>query len=329
MHIVRSERPDVIHAFDVYACWFGRMAARRIGCSLLLTICGGPNPEGRFPRAFVPQVSRLVLFSEENERFFRAQRRYSRTRLWRIPNRVNEVDTDEAKVRQVRDRLDPARSTVLRVGRFSEFHEATARQCIRLVKSLADEGLPVQLALLGVVQSELVRDALARELGAHGVIVTDPELVRMGSLVLDAGDLIVGTGRGLMEAAARGRVLMVPVHQADSPALVTEANWESLARANFSGRAVPDGWDDAGNRAAIVRALVEVDYRRKLQRFSRLLFERQFSLPAAMPQYLEIYRDPSRDVRQSLLDLAKHWFFLVMRTRRWLASPAAKRPPGI
>ncbi|MBE7503817.1 MAG: glycosyltransferase family 4 protein [Verrucomicrobiales bacterium] len=314
--LVRAERPDVIHAFDTTSYAFARCAARRVGTGLILTICGGQNPTARYPSQFVPRVDRLVLFSEENERFFRGQRRFSRTMIWRIPNRVNEVSCDPEKVARLRGRLERNKPVLLRVGRLGLFHEKTAMQCIRLSERLNAAGHPVQLVLLGHAQNPGVRERLAAALGPHGVIISDPDFVRMGSAVLDAGDVVVGTGRSFMEAAARGRVLLAPVHAGVLPALVTEANWLSLFHANFSGRCVPNGWDEAANFEAIRQVLTDHDCRARLGAFSRSLFEKHFSLESVIDQYLQIYRESRPPQGWDWYDLAKHWFWLVWHSRR-------------
>lgn len=316
--IVRTEKPDVIHAFDTIVYLFSRVAARWCGCGLVLTICGGPNPAGRYPRGYVPLVNRLVLLSEENETFIRSQRRFRKTRVWRIPNRVNEVECDNEKILQVRSRLNASKSVILRIGRFDAFHQKTALQCVRLVRRLSDDGIPAQLVLLGTVQDWQVHNALVEEMGAHGIVITDGDLVKTASAILDVGDLVVGTGRSLMEAASRGRVVLAPVFAASLPALVTETNWRSLFRANFSGRAVPAGWGEDQNYAAISRALTDKAYREQLAAFSRSLFEKHFSLEAAVPQYLAIYRDAKMDEPWRLVDLALHWASVAWRTRRWV-----------
>ncbi len=325
LEIVRAEKPDVIHAFDPIAGAFARAAARRCGCGVVFTKCGGPNPAGRWPYSYYPRVERLVLFSEENERYFRTRRRFRRTRIWRIPNRIQEGTTDAAKVAALRARLDPARPVVLRIGRISTSYARTAEQCVRLARRLAADGVPAQLVFLGAVQDPAVARALLADLGGQGIVVSDPELVAQAAALLDVGDLVVGTGRGLMEAAARGRVLLAPVRNGLLPALVTEANWEPLFAANFSERCELVPWDEERNYAEIRRALADPECRRRRSAFARRLYEEQFALDPVVDRYLEIYREAAPE-RGALVDRAVHWLWLICRTwRRPLAPPQEVR----
>jgi len=325
LEIVRAEKPDVIHAFDPIAGAFARAAARRCGCGVVFTKCGGPNPAGRWPYSYYPRVERLVLFSEENERYFRTRRRFRRTRIWRIPNRIQEGTTDAAKVAALRARLDPARPVVLRIGRISTSYARTAEQCVRLARRLAADGVPAQLVFLGAVQDPAVARALLADLGGQGIVVSDPELVAQAAALLDVGDLVVGTGRGLMEAAARGRVLLAPVRNGLLPALVTEANWEPLFAANFSERCELVPWDEERNYAEIRRALADPECRRRRSAFARRLYEEQFALDPVVDRYLEIYREAAPE-RGALVDRAGHWLWLICRTwRRPLAPPQEVR----
>jgi len=328
MEVVAKEKPDVIHAFDPVSCAFARVASRKAGCGLVLTLCGGPNPAGRFPYSFYPRVPHLVLFSRENERFFRARRRYRKTRIWRIPNRTNEVQSDPAKVAALRARLDPARPVLLRIGRISLTYGKTAEMSIRLVERLRQDGLPVQLVFLGIIQDPRAEAAIRASLGDLGVIVSDADLVARASLVLDAADVVVGTGRGLMEAAARGRVLLVPARTGQLPALIDESNWQEISDANFSERSEIAPWDEDLNYRKIKSALQDQEYRRSLSAFSRRLYEEQFSLARALPQYLELYEAARRPERGRHVDLALHWLSMAWRTHARYSTHEAARPAG-
>ena len=330
MEVVAKEKPDVIHAFDPLSCAFARAASRKAGCGLLLTMCGGPNPSGRFPFSYYPKIPNLVVFSRENERYFLSKRSFRNTRIWRIPNRTNEVQADAQKVAALRTRLDPARLVLLRVGRISLTYGKTAEMSIRLAKRLQEDGLPVQLVFLGIIQDPRAEAAILASLGDHGVIVSDPDLVARASLVLDAADLVVGTGRGLMEAAARGRVLLVPARTGTFPALIDESNWQEIFDANFSERSEIAPWDEELNYRKIKNALLDPECRKRLSAFSRNLFEEQFSLDRVLPQYMALYAAASRPERGRHVDLTLHWISMMWRTHaRWSARgsacPAGKR----
>lgn len=324
LEIARREKPDVIHAFDPIACAFARVAARRLGCGLLLTKCGGPNPAARaYPWSYFPRVPRLVVFSEENEQYFKTRRGFRGTRIWRIPNRIGAVRENPDKVARLRARLDPAQAVLLRIGRISPSYGRTAEMSIRLVKRLVADGIPVQLVFLGAVQNEAAARSIVDRLGSHGTVISDPDLVAQASAVLDAGDLVVGTGRGLMEAAARGRILLLPARSGQLPALVDESNWREFFDANFSERSRVAAWDEERNYANIRRALTDPDYRRQLSEFSRKLYEDQFALDRVLDLYLSIYEEARGPERGRFVDLARHWLWMLWRAQARPLAPLA------
>lgn len=328
MEVVAKEKPDVIHAFDPVSCAFARVASRKAGCGLVLTLCGGPNPAGRFPYSFYPKIPHLVVFSRENERFFMGRHSFRKTRIWRIPQRTNEVPSDPVKVAALRARLDPARLVLLRVGRISPTYGKTAEMSIRLVERLQQDGLPVQLVFLGIIQDPRAEAAILASMGDRGLIVSEADLVARASLVLDAADVVVGTGRGLMEAAARGRILLVPARTGQLPALIDESNWHDIFDANFSERSEIVPWDEELNYRKIKMALLDPEYRRSLSGFSRQLYEDQFSLQRALPQYLALYEAARGPERGRYADLALHWLSMVWRTHARYSTHEAVRPAG-
>jgi len=316
MDIVRTEKPDVIHAFDPKTGAFARWSALRVGCGLLETKCGGPNPQGRFPHSYFPCVPQLVVYSEENERYFRCQRAYRRMQIRNIPNRIHEFLPDAGKIAALRARVDPRHPVILRVGRISRSYQRTAEKSIRLVRRLVSDGIPAQLVFLGVVHEKAAEQDLRVALKGCGTVVSDPELVKQASSVLDAGDLVVGTGRGLMEAAARGRILLVPARTGQLPTLVDETNWESLFSANFSERSEVAPWDEEANYRAIQQVLRDPEYRQRLSAFSLRLFKDRFSLETVLDQYLALYEEARLRGCCLTTDMAKHWLWMLVRTRR-------------
>lgn len=322
MQIVQAEKPDVIHAFDPIACAFARAAAQRTGCGMLLTMCGGPNPPERmYPFSYFPRVPHLIVFSEENEHYFRNRREFRRTRVRRIPNRINEVAQDPGKIAALRARLDPSRAVVLRIGRIAPNYGKTAEKTIRLVKRLVADGVPAQAVFLGAVQDAEAERAIRAALDGHGAVISDPDLVGQASALLDAGDLIVGTGRGLMEAASRGRILLVPAQTGDLPTLVNANNWQSLFDSNFSERCKVEPWDEERNYRDIRRALGEPEYRRQLSEFGRKLYVDQFSLESVVESYLSIYAEARQSGPRQRLDEARHWLWMMFRTRNRPLAP--------
>lgn len=305
--LMRQWRPEVVHAFDTVAYGFARIAASLSGVGLLLTQCGGPNPKGIYPRSYFPKAEHLVLFSRENAEFIASRSRFHQTRFHVIPNRVFDVAPNQAAIASIRRRLQSNCCVVLRIGRISEFHLAAALQTIRLVRELNADGVLSKAVFVGTVQDETVKSSLMAAGEGCALVVTDESIVTYAASVLDVGDLVVGTGSNLMEAAARRRVLLAPLACNPLPALVTEENWRQLAQTNFSARGRLDPFDADSNYRSILSAARDFSEREKLGQFARALFEREFSIEGAVPRYLELYREcrvpPKLDLVDSMLNI--------------------------
>lgn len=304
--IVRSENPRVLHAFDVSSLFFARLMAWRFRKALVHTKCGGPNPAG-----YYPIVPHCVLFSVENQQFFGASPRFRGTCFHLIPNRVREVRQDPARIAHLREELKPRSVVFLRIARVSSLYAPSSLEILKLVKRLRQDGVPACFVQIGVVNDQVSLDRIRGDLEGPDRLLTQSEFTHRASEVIDAGDFVVGTGRGFMEAAARGRVLLAPLADAPHPVLVTRDNWDHLFARNFSCRAAIPEYDSEANYAAIRHAISCPDRRAGLSAFSRELFEKHFSMEAAVPQYIDLYRSLVPSGERHPLDLALHGLRVV------------------
>lgn len=305
--LVRGFRPDLIHAYDETSLFFARVLALRCGCALLHTKCGGPNPEGYYPR-----VRHIVLFSHENLAHFAKAARFRAARFHLIPNRVNEIEADPARIERLRAGVKPGMLVVLRVARIGAFHEHSSLQALALVRQLRAEGLAVCFIQVGVVNDAASLKRIQDNLGDEDRLFTEPAMTRAASELLEGGDLVVGTGRGFMEAASRRRVLLAPLADAPHPVLVTPENFGSLFEANFSARSRLPAFDAQANYEAIRRVVTSAGRRQEFAEFARKMFETHFSLAQVLPRYLALYRSLPRGTPLDLMDLGWH----ALRTMR-------------
>jgi glycosyltransferase involved in cell wall biosynthesis len=150
-------------------------------------------------------------------------------------------------------------------------------------------------------------------------------------------DYVIGLGRGLMEAAAKGKALLTFVTQDEVPALVVEGNFEALFETNFSPRNRVTGYDPAANYQAIRRSLSNRDELRRLQHRSLELFRQHFSAERAAERYGEVYRSVHRASQLRIWDLAMSFaysakFFAMSHRMGWgrpdpeTGKPTPKRP---
>lgn len=284
--VVRRSRPTVLHAFDLRAYAFARVASVVGRIPIVLTKCGGPNPSGWFPAA-----SSLIVYSAENRDYFQSKWQASRHRVYLIPNRASRVRTSREREEELRRAalLSPARATFVRISRFVEPYRESIVQSIALVDRLNRDGLPAQLVVIGVPEDGAVFRSVAEHQGDHVRLITDERFTVNASELLGVADVVVGTGRGVMEAASLGIPVLVPGGGRRYPIPLTPENFESLFRDNFSPRCSdPSLGDEAAYR--IVRGWL-TDRRRmeEASRFVRSVYERHFDIAAALPAIMQVY----------------------------------------
>jgi glycosyltransferase involved in cell wall biosynthesis len=283
--VIRDWKPTVLHAFDVSSHALARLAGARAGLPVVTTKAGGPNP-----KRFFPLAEDIVLFSSENMEFFSAHPKFRGVRLHHIANRAVEIDDDAERIAAIRQDLDPARPTLMRIARFNPHYRESIVQAVSLTKRLNADGASCQLVLVGTPQIPEVHREIVALKDEHIHIYSDDRFTVEASRLLGVADFVVATGRSIMEASSKGRVLLTPLAGGSIPALVTTGNFPEFFATNFSPRNRLPDYDEESNYARI-RELVRGDKAglEDLKRQSRDWFERHFSIRAAVPAYRAIY----------------------------------------
>lgn len=309
---IGQEKPDVLHAFDSDSYFFGRCAALRYKIPLLLTKAGGPNP-----RLYFPYADQLFLFSAENKHYFENRRKYRNTCLHLIPNRVLEIKPDLSRIEKMRNRLNDNEKVFLRIGRFSKDYKRVMIQCKDLIDKLNRDGYQCQLVVIGAIQNRDVYEEIARFENNHIKIFCSDEYTVNANELIDVADFVIGTGRGFMEAASMGKVLLTPLKNQQYPVLVTEENFGNLFATNFSPRGYLANYSEESNYLLIGEALADESMleRRKLQ--SRFWFESYFSIKFVIDTYCEIYKSSTINREKHPIDFVLH---MAMCLRSFIKS---------
>ena len=319
----REFRPTVIHSYDSYALIMVRPLSALLGIPLVHTQCGGPTARVHLPRA--PDV---VVFSEENLQGMSAQRRMSRCRLHHIASRVEDVSPDPSRVEALRAHLalSPDDFVILRINRFVAPYEPVMRQTLALAALMRAAGLPARAVLLGSANDPEVVARIAALADPRDVLVHAPAFTTCAAELLPVANAVVGTGRGLMEAASLGRPLFASVQDRKLPVPVDPETVEALFAANFSPRAVLT-LDDAALADRAVVLLSSPERAAAAGAYARHLFETRFDVQAAVNRHLEIYAQavpwPRWELPEAVVDLsATTAQELYVRAR----TPRAARP---
>jgi len=281
---IKEFDPNVIHAFDLNSL----RAARSINYKkvpIVFNKCGGVNG----PKV-VADAAAYICFSEENLIHIKKYKS-NNSPLYLIPNRATKIISDNDRINQLKsDYSLDSKKVLLRISRFSEMHELSILQAVNLFKLIHEGDKDSCLFLIGIVQSE---DVLARiTAAADGFpvhIITDEYFCKDASGLIDVADIVIATGRGVMEAASLGKIIFCPVEGESLPAPLNAENFQIMSKFNFSGRTRGITVEIAD----IVRQIHnESD---ELSAFSTKMFTEQFDIEAVIPKYLDIYETAKYD----------------------------------
>jgi glycosyltransferase involved in cell wall biosynthesis len=307
--IVKSERPDVLHLFDSRIDFFARAIGVLRKIPMIFTKCGGPSP-----RRFFPAHGNLVVYSREDVDWFSRQRKYADSSIQHIPNRISNFNCDGELIAAMRARIGMGVPIVLRISRFCKHYEKSMIQGIELVNRLNEDGVRCKLVIVGAVQEQDSHERVASMAGAYVHIITEDKFTKDAKSLIDGADLVIGTGRGFMEAASRGKVLLTPLVDGGLPLLVTPDNFDSIFATNFSPRNRVEGYDEEANYATIRKVLQDPDYRGEMEALARIL-NKHFSIDGALETYNALYRELRYERRWQLLDLV-HGVYKAVQSYR-------------
>ena len=301
--IVKSEQPDVIHAFDMDSLFYVNIISHYYKKPYITTLCGGPNP------TFFPKVKNLIVFSNENKNFFEKNPKYNNSNIYHIPNRIWRPTQDYNIIDEIRRKLDPKAHIFLRIARMSSFHKDSILQSIALVNALNKENICSQLVVVGSIQERDVYEEIVKETGENVILLTDERYTINASKLIDISEVVIGTGRGFMEGASIGKIMLCPSNHSEYPVLVTKDNLSSLFDNNFSIRSFDNSSANSNNFSALVQVLQNDELRSDLKNYMRQISQECFEIEPLLDKYMNIYQkleyDPKIDVFDSFVHLAE------------------------
>jgi len=297
--IIAEEEADVLHVFNSNVFFLARLMSIACHKPLLLTKCGGPSP-----RKYFPCADQIVVYHMQDLDYFTSHSKFRDSQIHFIPNRVTRAQSNPSRIAGLRSRLRAGGKTFLRIARFAPEYLPSMMQSINLVNRLNREGHACQLALIGAPQEPQVLEEVARRENENIRVFYGEEFTVDAHELIDAAEFVIGTGRGFMEAASRGRVLLTPLCEENLPLLVTEETFHRVFATNFSPRNRVDDYDEEANYRAIVRALKDPSFTRELCRQSIDYFERYFNIDHVIDKHERIARSAHLAKKLRPADLA-------------------------
>jgi glycosyltransferase involved in cell wall biosynthesis len=295
---IRKFNPDIYHCFDEGSYNIVRLTISSNKNKLVLNKCGGPNP------THFPHVENLILFSVENQEWFRNQNKFKNTNIHLIPNRVKplQLNSDFKPIEK-----NPGDFIFMRICRIGHTYKKSIQDSINLISKLLESNMKnVKLYLIGVVQDADVFEEFKKHefiKSGHLTILTESKYTNEASKMLYLADAVIGTGRGLMEAASLGKPLLAINKNGEIPVLLNELNFDDAFKTNFSERNVFPKLNNSDNIKSITQLINHKISYNENRSFVIQSFEKYFSLEKAKDAYPTVYNISKTGKRKLIADL--------------------------
>lgn len=268
---------DVIHFYDSAVYSLTRILISKIkGKKVVLTKCGGPNIQNYL------LSDSTIFFSHENYNYYKGRTKAS----WYMPNRVHFKDEPSSSHRECVNEIK-----ILRISRIGAYYKESLIKTINFSKFLASRNVPHKLSIVGVIQDPEVFNELTSICSNSDSIefLTKREFTANARKVIDNYDVVLATGRALMEASVRGKAVMCFSSEEEYPVFLTASNIEEIMKYNFSERVT---FSTGGqNEKEVLQNFSDINRLRGLEAESVKLGQKYFNALTLSNDYLEIYKN--------------------------------------
>lgn len=291
---ILENETDLIHCFDEHSYFFGRIVSAFLNIPIVLTKCGGKKPR------YYPKVKNLVVFTKEDELIYSSKG----VNCTLIPNRV-------VKLNEPKEVIDVGSDfKVLCIARIGNKYFSKIKQSIELLKFYSDSGISVTLDVIGVIESEDILDKL-KELskGYRCTFLTTSKFTQEASRLIVDYDLVVGTGRGVMETFSYKKLCASANSDLKLPILITNSTFEELFQANFSERAKAR-ISESENEENLLSLINNADYKISIIKDYESIFENYFNVSTAIGSYKMVYHKAVSESWFSLFDFFTNYLYL-------------------
>lgn len=297
---VQSSQAEIINSFDVNSCLFAKIVCYKKRLLHVHTKCGGPSP-----KKFYPHANSLILYSLEDKEFFESKKSFNKSKIYLIPNRVNEkkLEQSDTNVNTIKNILPKGTTVFLRIARIGVSYKESILQAINLVADLNKKGIPSTLVVIGVVEDFGIYSLLQEKAGDNALFFTKSEFTINASKNISVADFVVGTGRGFMEAALLGKPVLAPTRNRSYPELVDFNNFNLIFKTNFSQRYLSDN-DDGVLFNKALNAINEFKLGKEIN--IQKIAQENFSSSGLLKKYKIVYEESSKlkSMKEALLSYA-------------------------
>lgn len=313
--IIKEFDPDIYHFFDFFSYNILRLKIGS-GKKVVLNVCGGPN------QSIFPFVNNLILFSQENYSYYKRLKKLSQSNIHLIPNRVNRILIPDFKRLILKDTDS---FNFVRICRIGTHYRKSLKDSLNLIHYLKRKSINAKLYIIGVVESQNIYDELKNDMEDTPddvTILIEKEFTQGASKMLYLADAVIGTGRGIMEAASLGLPLLTINAEDNFPVLINEKNFINVFKTNFSERNKIELFNQEENLNNIEFMIKEKNYYNQLSRFSEDCFNKYFNVEKVLQEYDYVYDHAKSGSNKNIHDLRnilwafKHFYMLYIQNRK-------------
>lgn len=282
---------ECVHFYDIDVALIASKVAAAMKVPLVCTKPGGP-PIKPWSLSFKNQI----VFHPFDYQYFKNRGPLAPAKLCQIANRVSwpKVAQNE-RISPFAD-ADEGCVKILRIARIGNAYRQSMLQSIQLADKLHREYGPVHLALVGKIEDPQVYDNIEQLVRERDYVSlhTAKEFTLNAAELIPFADVVVGTGRGLIEGLSFGKPLFFPVMSESLPCFLTEASYDQAFYHNFSERVPRSEVVDPQARFDDFMALLRTQSLALASELSLKLFERDHLISVGAERLQKFYSELDR-----------------------------------
>lgn len=296
---------NVIHGYDEFTVYLLRKLSKLFSCEMVLTKCGGAIKKN------LPCVPKLIVFHSKDYEFYKNNKAIGK--VYKIPNRVKPTIYNSDRINQLNKIYEDGYFHIVKIGRIGKYYFNTLKQAINLAEIFC-KNKKIKLILIGYLESPFFANQLksyAKQKNVELEFFSDSKFTRNASELIWGAELVIGTGRGAMEALSAGKLLFFPVSGRDLPCLFDVNTAEYAMENNFSERTkIPENLNYYFSQSMILDLIKNEDVIKEKIEFGRKIFNEHFCVMSGAQYLYEVYNDKKNEYKEQLNPISNIKLFI-------------------
>jgi len=294
----RSEKIDLIHAFDLHSYILGYFLSVLLRVPCVSTVCGGTI------KYHYPYTKPVIVFSEELKEIMTRKLGFAESEVIVEPARVEKIASkvflNEGEF-CTRINIEKHLKRIIMVSRISPMKFNSIFFIIDVIEKLAKKRRDFIFLLIGQVQNRDVYDSLTKKIedvnARHGrpVIILNHDLSSIGAECLKFADVVAGVGRVCWEGMSLMKPVIVIGEMGFAGLISPDLDRKQLKEImyyNFSGRNIKSNdynksVEETSN--IIEHILDDANFGKRCGKFGYKLFTRFYNVEKGVKTYYAVY----------------------------------------